>query len=136
VFRVFRCPSDKGATAGRWASERKPSLFDTFGCSYFYNSGGNSNGDLGLHGKRIGQIRSPSKVIVANDYAFGMYGWIIEAPGPKDRPFQYALWHHDKAPCWGNVVFVDGHIDYRMATYNKPDYQNGQDWTFVFDGPR
>ncbi|MDA7669597.1 type II secretion system GspH family protein, partial [bacterium] len=44
VFRVFKCPRDKGATRGRWDNDRKPSLFDTFGNSYFYNSGGNENG--------------------------------------------------------------------------------------------
>jgi len=53
-------------------------------------------GGLRLHGK----IRSLNKMMVANDYVSGVYGSINEAPGPKDRPFQYALWHHDKAPCW------------------------------------
>jgi prepilin-type N-terminal cleavage/methylation domain-containing protein len=47
VFRVFHCPNDKGATKGRWNMDRKPSLFDTFGNSYFYNSGGNENGTKG-----------------------------------------------------------------------------------------
>ena len=68
VFRVFKCPRDKGATRGRWNADRKPSLFDTFGNSYFYNSGGNSNGPDGLHGKKMSQIRAPSQVILANDY--------------------------------------------------------------------
>src|SRR5437867_2726019 len=133
VFRVFRCPSDRGATPGRWAATRKPSLFDTFGCSYFYNSGANSNGERGLHGKRLAQIASPSQVIVANDYAFGMWGWTTEAPGPKGKPFQHAYWHHDKALCWGNVLFVDNHLRYLQATYDRPDYQNGAGWTFLFD---
>jgi hypothetical protein len=56
VFRVFRCPSDKGAVRGRWGADRKPTLFVTFGSSYFYNSGGNENGTLGLHGKKTAQI--------------------------------------------------------------------------------
>jgi len=59
VFRVFKCPKDNGAMRGRWNADRKPSLFDTFGNSYFYNSGGNSNGPDGLHGKKMAAIRSP-----------------------------------------------------------------------------
>lgn len=135
VFRVFRCPSDRGALKGRWGFDRKPSLFDTFGCSYFYNSGGNENGPLGLHGRRTDEIRSPSKVILANDYAFSAYGWRYSVPGPASRPFQYSFWHHDKAAGWGNVAFVDNHIDYLQATYDKPDFQNGPTWTFIFNGP-
>ena len=75
VFRVFKCPRDNGATRGRWNADRKPSLFDTFGNSYFYNSGGNSNGPDGLHGKKMSQIRAPSQVILANDYSVGAFGW-------------------------------------------------------------
>jgi prepilin-type N-terminal cleavage/methylation domain-containing protein len=136
VFKVFRCPSDRGATKGRWSSDRKPTLFDTFGCSYFYNSGGNENGPLGLHGRKASQILSPSKVVLANDYSFNAYGWLNAVPGPASRPFQYSLWHHDKAVGWGNVVFVDSHIDYIQATYDKPNFQNGVNWTFIFDGPK
>lgn len=136
VFRVFRCPTDKGALPGRWNVTRKPSLFDTFGCSYFYNSGGNENGDLGLHGKRQSQVQSPGTVIVANDYAFCAFGWPISAPGAKGKPFQASYWHHDKKLGLGNVLFVDGHIQFLQATYDQPDFQNGPNWTFVFDGPR
>jgi hypothetical protein len=67
VFRIFKCPRDDGATPGRWGAKRKSSLFDTFGNSYFYNSGGNSNGPNGLHGKKMSQIRAPSQVILANN---------------------------------------------------------------------
>jgi prepilin-type N-terminal cleavage/methylation domain-containing protein len=136
VFRVFRCPSDRGALAGRWTMTRKPTLFDTFGCSYFYNSGGNENGERGLHGKRLAQVLFPSQVIVANDYAFSMWGWKTEAPGPAGKPFQYAYWHHQKALGWGNVMFVDNHISFLQATYDKPDFQNGAGWTFIFNGPK
>ena len=66
VFRVFRCPSDNGATAGRWFANRHPSLFDTFGNSYFYNSGGNDNGPNGLHGRRRNQISDPSVVLLSH----------------------------------------------------------------------
>ena len=135
VFRVFRCPSDRGALkGGRWNVDRKPTLFDTFGCSYFYNSGGNENGEMGLHNKKTSQILVPSKVVLANDYSFCAYGWKFSAPGPASKPFQLSYWHHEKALGWGNVVFVDGHISYLQATYDKPDFQNGSGWTFLFDG--
>jgi hypothetical protein len=136
MFRVFRCPNDRGADPGRWAVTPKPTLFDTFGCSYFYNSGGNENGAWGLHGRRLAQVLAPSKVIVANDYPFNMWGFQADAPGPAGKPFQYAYWHHEKALCWGNVLFVDTHIVYCQATYDKPDFQNGNGWTFLYCGPR
>jgi prepilin-type N-terminal cleavage/methylation domain-containing protein len=136
VFKVFKCPRDKGATRGRWDNDRKPSLFDTFGNSYFYNSGGNSNGPDGLHAKKAAAIRFPSQVILANDYSFGAYGWQKEVPGPVDEPFQYSYWHNDNEAGWGNVAFLDNHIDYFRATYDQPDFQNGSNWTFIFNGPR
>src|SRR5262245_16135429 len=136
VFRVFHCPNDKGATKGRWAADRKPSLFDTFGNSYFYNSGGNENGVKGLHGKRSAEIRSPSLTVVANDYPFGMFGWITEAPGGKGQPFQRAFWHHETVLGWGNVAFVDGHVTFLRAFPDKPDYQNGPNYTFLYNGPK
>ncbi|MDA7505442.1 type II secretion system GspH family protein [Verrucomicrobia bacterium] len=135
VFRVFKCPRDKGATRGRWDNDRKPSLFDTFGNSYFYNSGGNENGPNGLHNKKMAAIRSPSQVILANDYSFSAYGWQKEVPGPTDEPFQYSFWHNDQ-PGWGNVAFLDQHIDFLRATHDQPDFQNGKNWTFLFNGPR
>ncbi|KAB2671600.1 MAG: type II secretion system protein [Verrucomicrobia bacterium] len=136
VFRVFRCPADKGATAGRWTGIRKPTLFDTFGCSYFYNAGGNSNGDQGLHGRKSTQIKSPSLMVLANCYPFSCWGWKDEVPGAATTPFQYSYWHHRAALGWGNVVFVDGHVNYLQATSRLPDYQNGRDYTFVHDGPK
>jgi prepilin-type processing-associated H-X9-DG protein len=135
VFQVFRCPSDNGAQAGRWNYTRAPSLFDTFGNSYFYNSSAINNSPLGLHGRKTREIRSPSAVILANDFAFGMYGWWPMLPGAADTGFQKAYWHHPTEIGWGNVAFVDGHVEYFRATYNEPDFQNGPDWTFIFDGP-
>ena len=135
IFRVFRCPTDKGATPGRWSGTRKPSLFDTFGCSYFYNAGGNSNGERGLHGKKEGQIRSPSLVVLANCYPFSCWGWKDEAPGGAGVPFQFSYWHHASALGWGNAVFTDGHVSYLQATRDQPDHQSGRGYTFLFDGP-
>ena len=136
VFKVFHCPNDKGATKGRWSADRKPTLFDSFGNSYFYNSGGNENGEKGLHGKRATEIRSPSLLVLANDYPFVMFGFVKEVPGPKTQPFQFATWHNDKALGWGNVAFVDGHVAYHQAFPDRPDFQNGPGYTFLFDGPK
>ncbi|MBL9134927.1 MAG: type II secretion system protein [Verrucomicrobiales bacterium] len=136
IFRVFRCPTDKGATPGRWSGTRKPTLFDTFGCSYFYNAGGNANGERGLHAKKEGQIRSPSLTVLANCFPFSCWGWRDEAAGSATTPFQYSFWHHRSALGWGNVAFVDGHVAYLQATSNRPDHQNGANYTFLFDGPK
>ncbi len=135
VFRVFRCPADKGAKPGRWTGTRKPTLFDTFGCSYFYNAGGNSNGEKGLHGRKQPEIRSPSLMVLANCFPFSCWGWKAEAPGAAGVPFQYSYWHNANALGWGNAVFTDGHVNYLQATHNQPDPQNGKSYTFLFDGP-
>lgn len=136
VFRVFRCPADKGATPGRWSGTRKPTLFDTFGCSYFYNAGGNSNAELGLHGRKSSQIRSPSLMVLANCFPFSCWGWPEEAPGSATTPFQFSFWHHSKALGWGNAGFVDGHVAYLQATSRAPDFRNGREYTFQYDGPK
>ena len=132
---LFRS-ADKGATRARWVADRKPTLFDTFGNSYFYNSGGNSNGDKGLHGRTSTQIRSPSLCVLANCYPFSCFGWIVEVPGNVTQPFQASYWHKNTELGWGNVVFVDGHVEFLRATPKSPDYQNGRNYTFAFDGPK
>ena len=77
-----------------------------------------------------------TELILANDYPVAAYGWQQEESGPINKPFQYSFWHHDSEPGWGNVAFLDNHIDYFRATYDKPDFQNGRNWTFLFDGPK
>ncbi len=136
IFRVFRCPADKGATPGRWTGTRKPTLFDTFGCSYFYNAGGNSNSDRGLHGRKSTDVLSPSLTVLANCYPFSCWGWAEEVPGSATTPFQYSYWHQGSALGWGNVGFVDGHVSYMQATSRQPDYRNGREYTFLYDGPK
>jgi prepilin-type N-terminal cleavage/methylation domain-containing protein/prepilin-type processing-associated H-X9-DG protein len=135
IFRVFHCPSDRGADPGRWPHARKPTLFDTLGCSYAYNSGGNENGTRGLHGKRLAEISTPGQMIIACDNTFNAWGFQKDAPGPVGMPFQHEYWHNDKALGWGNILLADGHVDYRQATCDKPDFQNGVGWTFIYNGP-
>ena len=53
------------ARGGGWPVNRKPSVFDTFGSSHFYNSSANDNDAvLGLVDKKIAAVKSPSRVIL------------------------------------------------------------------------
>ena len=77
---AFRCPSDNGATRGTWPQDRKPTIFDTFGSSHFYNSGAIDNdGAKGLFQKRSAQVNNPVKVIVVNDYSFSLNSEVEES---------------------------------------------------------
>ena len=130
--RVFRCPSDNGATAGSWPSNRKPSIYDTFGSSHFYNSGAINNnfntGGKGLFQKRTGHINNPNRVILVNDFSFNVHAL-------NSAVFQYSYWHDKKRLGFGNNAFVDTHVEYQQATQTAPDFQRGSGWTFVFDDP-
>ncbi|MSU26309.1 MAG: type II secretion system protein [Pedosphaera sp.] len=122
---AFRCPSDNGATRAAWPADRKPTLFDTFGSSYFYNSAANNNdGTKGLFQKLAPQVNNPAKVILANDFSFGVHGL-------NSAVFQYSYWHDGRLG-FGSVLFVDSHADYLQATQNAPDFQHGANWTFVY----
>ena len=126
---VFRCPSDTGATKGSWPNDRKPTIFDTFGSSSFYNSGANNNdGVKGLFRKRTYQILNPNKVVVVTDYSFNVHAL-------NSAVFQYAYWHDRQRLGFGNVSFVDTHVEYIQATQFAPDFQRGPNWTLVFDDP-
>jgi prepilin-type N-terminal cleavage/methylation domain-containing protein/prepilin-type processing-associated H-X9-DG protein len=124
--RVFKCPGDNGALRAGWDNDRKPTVFDTFGSSYLYNSSANNNDDLkGLYRKKQSAIRNPSRIILVNDYSFNLH--FIGMP-----IFQKTYWHHASRLGAGNVAFVDGHADYQYATRDKPDYQRGNGWSFVY----
>jgi prepilin-type N-terminal cleavage/methylation domain-containing protein len=122
---VFKCPADNGAGKAAYF-ERRPTVFDHTGWSYLYNSSGNANNTSGLFGKNGSQIRSPSKIILVNDNAFNAFF-------ENARPFQYMKWHHRGRIGDGNVMFVDQHVDYLRVTPNKPDFQRGPNWSFVYN---
>jgi prepilin-type N-terminal cleavage/methylation domain-containing protein/prepilin-type processing-associated H-X9-DG protein len=129
---VFRCPSDNGATKGAWAKDLKPTVYDVDGSSHFYNCSANNNDEVkGLMHKRSSDVRSPSRAVLANDFAFNCY---FEYVRWGRRTFQYMYWHDRQRLGYGNVLFVDSHVGYHQATPDKPDFQNGKDWTFLFDG--
>lgn len=124
---VFKCPGDNGATRAGWPNDRKPTVFDTFGSSYLYNSSANDNDDVkGLYRKKHSTIRNPSKIILVNDYSFNIHfnGMLI---------FQKSFWHHASRLGGGNVAFVDGHGAYYYVTRDKPDHQRGNGWSFVYN---
>jgi prepilin-type N-terminal cleavage/methylation domain-containing protein/prepilin-type processing-associated H-X9-DG protein len=126
---VFKCPSDNGALKGDWAYDRKPTVFDTFGSSYLYNSSANDNDDkLGLVDKKVSQVRNPARTVLVNDFAFNLHF-------VRMTIFQRMFWHDQQRLGFGNVTFVDGHVAYYEATDKKPDFQHGRDWSFVYTDP-
>ena len=126
---VFRCPADNGTLpGGAWAA-RQPTIFDHFGSSYVYNSDANNNdGSKGLVGKRTDEVRNPAKMFLAYDNtACAYFGGL--------NPFEISYWHDKKRLGYGGAAFVDGHAAYVHVTRDKPDYQHGDGWTFVYSDP-
>src|SRR4030095_11628859 len=115
---AFRCPSDNGAKTGAW-SGRKPTVYDAFGSSHFYNASANDNdGEKGLMLRKASDIRSPSRIVLANDFSFSAY---FEYRTWGNRVFNYMYWHHKTRLGYGNVLFVDSHVSYHQAI-PEPDF--------------
>ena len=127
---AFLCPSDNGAKKGSWPKDLKPTIFDQDGSSYFYNCSANNNdGVKGLFGKKATGVRNPGRVVLANDFAFNCYfEW-----ASRKSVFQYMYWHDKKRLGFANVLFVDSHVGYYQATTDKPDFQHGPSWSFVWN---
>lgn len=126
---VFFCPADNGTLPGAYWPQRKPTIYDRFGSSYIYNSDANNNdGQKGLVGKRFDQVRSPSKTFLVEDNTFA--AWFGNL-----NPFEISFWHDKKRLGFGGAAFVDGHVAYLGVTRNKPDFQRGNGWTFVYNDP-
>jgi len=131
--RAFWCPSDNGAKRGAWPVELKPSVFDQDGSSHFYNCSANNNdGKKGLYGKKTSDVRNPTRMALANDFSFNCY---FEFVTWGRKTFQYMYWHDRMRLGFGNVLFVDAHVGYHQATTDKPDFQRGASWSFVYDDP-
>jgi prepilin-type N-terminal cleavage/methylation domain-containing protein/prepilin-type processing-associated H-X9-DG protein len=134
---TFRCPSDNGARqkapglplAG-WNRDCLPTCYDFVGYSHFYNSSGNNNdGNAGLMMRKGANILHPSRIVLANDFSFNAY---FEYATRK-KVFQYMFWHDRKRVGYGNVLFVDGNVNYLQATVDKPDFQRGKDYSFLWN---
>jgi len=125
--KVFRCPSDTGVTGGV-GPQVKPSTYEQFGFSHFYNSSANCSFDnpasLLLH--KAADIRKPSKIILANDFSCNAYL-------NDEVVFGYMYWHDPKRLGYGNVLFVDTHVSYLQLTRRSPGFQRGRGWSFVWN---
>ena len=126
---VFRCPADNGTLPGGAWPQRSPTIFDHFGSSYIYNSDANNNdGRKGLVGKKMDDVKSPSKCFLVEDNTFAAFFGNL-------NPFEVSYWHDKKRLGYGGATFVDAHAAYTHVTRDKPDYQRGATWTFVYNDP-
>jgi prepilin-type N-terminal cleavage/methylation domain-containing protein/prepilin-type processing-associated H-X9-DG protein len=131
---LFRCPADNGARGTAFTyppGDRQPSMFDWYGSSYAYNAGANGNNDFGpqgLYGMKMSSVFHPTFIVMAADYSFTCYFG-------NGRPFESALWHNRHVLGFGNVLFVDTHVEYKQALLNKsnPSYQRGPDYSFIYN---
>jgi prepilin-type N-terminal cleavage/methylation domain-containing protein len=124
---VFRCPADNGTLPGGSWPQRQPTIYDHFGSSYIYNSDANNNdGKLGLVGKKVDQVKNPAKVFLVEDNtAAAWFG--------RCNPFEVSYWHDKKRLGYTSAAFVDGHVTYLVVTKDKPDFQRGFGWSFVYN---
>jgi prepilin-type N-terminal cleavage/methylation domain-containing protein/prepilin-type processing-associated H-X9-DG protein len=130
---LFRCPADNGARGTSYTfppGDRKPTMFDWYGSSYSYNAGANGNNDFGAQGlyeTKSSSVVSPVLMVMAADCSFTCYF-------QNGRPFETVYWHNPRELGYGNVLFVDGHAEYKQALLNKsnPSFQNGPGYTFIY----
>ncbi len=126
---AFKCPSDNGAKAGVW-KDPKPTVYENFGSSHFYNASANSNdGSKGLMLRKVANILNPTKIILANDFSFNCYFDY----GLTKAVFEYMYWHDKTRLGYGNVLFNDSHVGYHQATTKSPDFQRGPTWSFLWN---
>jgi len=124
---VFRCPEDNGTLPGGSWPPRQPTIYDRFGSSYIYNSDANHNSAKeGLVGKKVDEVKNPAKVFLVEDNTAAAYF-------RNDNPFEVSYWHDKKRLGFCGAAFVEGHVAYLGVTRDKPDYQRGFGWSFVYN---
>ena len=139
--KVFKCPSDRGTIGTSHWPARQPTTWDDLGCSYFYICCAlNNDWSLGLYGKKVSQVKAPSKCLLVGDNSVMTYyhGFGSE---PGDDPFQIVYWHHKRELGWANVAYVDFHIDSIQMTCDDPEnrgynFQTGAGWTVLYNNTR
>ena len=132
-LHVFKCPADRGQIEGHYKlpPEGRKTCWDSQGLSYLPNfSANNNDASKSLWGRKITQIKNTHKLILVRDFSFLAY-FITPEGTHGGLPFGYFYWHKNKYNGWGNVTFVDGHTEFLQATQDKPDFQNGDGWTFI-----
>jgi prepilin-type processing-associated H-X9-DG protein len=143
-LRVFGCPADRGIPewVRRWSNpgiNGSMSLWDAAGLSYHYNTVALcNNGTLGLWQKKRSQVKRADACILAGDLTMIAY---FDPAIVGTSPYFKAYWHNKNENGWANVVFVDGHVGFismvQSAAYqNGLNFQNGTNWTVLFDGPK
>ena len=126
AVQLFKCPADVGALAGSWPA-RLPTVLDHLGTSYLYNSSANNNdGTLGLFQKKQGDVLNPAKIILANDFSFNCFF-------ENNAPFESMYWHDKSTLGYGNVAFVDQHVEYLSAQLTRRNFQQGNTWSFIYN---
>ena len=124
-LEVFHCPADKGPwnEIVLWEG---PRTYDNTGSSYCYNSDANQvNSGLGIYGKKRKEIE-----------AVGFVAGIVCSPVrifSNDLPtFLRFYWHNDNVEGWGNVLYLDGHVEFVQASM-FPTYQKTDDYSFIYN---
>jgi len=129
---AFRCPADRGQEEQAFFQgtpvngKRKPSNYETLGCSYCYNSAswGNalveSTDPYGLSYKRENWVSKPSHMIAMYEppamWYFNYYHWHY-ARGPTTDP-------NGNGPLFSPVLIVDGHsasFDFAHGLLSNPN---------------
>jgi prepilin-type N-terminal cleavage/methylation domain-containing protein/prepilin-type processing-associated H-X9-DG protein len=120
ISSPLRCPSDRMYGL---------SFFQNVGSSYYYNNDGQKiAGQLnGLAGMAIADVVTPSKVVLAGDFALN-YAFSL-ADGYGDYPEYRGP--HQPGSTWGNAVFVDGHVSWVHFGDTAATWYQGPDWTMA-----
>jgi len=127
---VFKCPADKGATAGAYPTNRVPTVFDSFGCSYYYNSAAIDNDpDYGLYKKKAHDVAHTSRVIMV-----ACYPCIIHFENSAFWSLG-TYWHNRTKADIGNLLFVDTHVEFIQCTQFNPTFQQGPNWSYIYNDP-
>jgi len=127
---AFKCPADKGATASVYPVNRVPTVFDSFGSSYVYNSAAIDNDpDSGLYKKKAHDVAHASRVIMTACYPCTIHF--------ENSAFwsMGTCWHNRTKADIGNLLFVDTHVEYVECTQHNPTFQQGPNWTYIYDDP-
>jgi len=110
---LFFCPSDVGRPDMPWHETR---TYNDMGNSYAYNCG--CQGQGGLPGIKISQIRNPSRTLLIGDAVMLEYNTVGTSEGIR--------WHDHSQPR-SNVCFADGHVEWVLMS----DTPSGDHWTFI-----
>ena len=130
ALQAFMCPADRGSTGAGFnpSVPRQPSDWDALGCSYTYNAAPDNQFTWGVADKKQSEIANKHRVIVAHCRSFSVWNLYRTY---RPRKFMNYFWHNKTEDGWANLLFVDMHVSYELATNNNPDHMEGEGWTKV-----